>query len=76
MAGSVVTIVAFQSFQPFQKFQSFKSFQAFKTFNRYAPFNSPCFILPRDNAGEERGGGWNDWNGLNVWNSFYCGRYL
>src|SRR5882724_10237529 len=29
---------------------------------------SPSFILPRV-AGEERGGGWNCLNGLNVWNA-------
>jgi hypothetical protein len=28
---------------------------------------SPFFIFPRD-AGEERDGGWNGLNGLNVWN--------
>ena len=42
-------------------------FKAFKLFNRYAPFNFPSFILPRI-AGEERGGGLNDLNGLNVLN--------
>ena len=36
-------------------------------FNRFAPFNPPSFILPRV-RGEERGGGWNSWNGLNVLN--------
>jgi hypothetical protein len=30
---------------------------------------SPFFIFPRD-AGEERNGGWNGLNDLNVWNSF------
>jgi hypothetical protein len=29
---------------------------------------SPSLVLPRD-AGEETGGGWNDWNYLNGWNS-------
>ena len=45
----------------------FQTFKAFKTFNRYAPFNSPSVILPRD-AGEERGRGWNCLNDWNVWN--------
>jgi hypothetical protein len=33
----------------------------------HAPFNSPTSFLPRV-AGEDEGGGLNDWNGLNVLN--------
>jgi hypothetical protein len=44
----------------------------FKSFNRYAPFNSPSFFLPRflpRDAREEKSWGWNSLNGLNVLNA-------
>jgi hypothetical protein len=31
-------------------------FKTFKSFNRFAPFNPPPLVLPRD-AGEDEGGG-------------------
>jgi hypothetical protein len=40
----------------------------FKTLKLFKPFKPPPLFLPRD-AGEDTGGGWNDLNYLNGWNS-------
>jgi hypothetical protein len=55
--------------------RSGREFKKFKPFNRCAPFNPPLFIFSRD-AGEERGEGLNDWNGLNVLNGSSFHRLL
>ena len=36
---------------------------------------APTSVLPRD-AGEDAGGGWNDWNSLNEWNLLISHRLI
>jgi hypothetical protein len=53
-------------------FKPFKPFHRCAQFNRFAPSSlgglTSRFLLPRD-AGEDQGGGLNDWNFLNDLNS-------